>query len=1146
MSHGEAPYSYPGDPEPSHDRRVVRLLLVLAGVFLLLIVLCGGLVAWSIGTFAGRGPSGSAGPAASLDEKYAAVAAAFNGDSLGADESRLVPIRRLFDRITAATSSGDRAGFVQQIDTDRFLAEMQRSGAMQPLAFYEKPGAATWVRQSLYVPVLWQRYQFVHVDFQPEMTEAIVHAYFWGEDEEEYKLRWWLVRGERGWRAYDWELLGYTTRASKKMAVFYANDGDPRLEPYSDCLQALNEADRLMAEGDYQRAAEKIRQAQRMRVLPALQDDIRHQIANAWSRCGRQGETIQCYQRIASPEALPGALFGLALSYQNRGQHEKALEHASRYETLLGRSPAVSGLKGESLLALGRPDEAAAEFRKSLDVIPDQPDVLDLLAFALDDDRKHVLTEYVAQTKDPVETAEVLAQSLAAYEESAAVEAIAQWLESIAPDSPARPYIAGLAKEADGDYAQAAERFQQAFTGESDPNKKEQYVWRYLDAMVSAGQAVDGYLAAPGRAAAFEYLADFYYSGDLDIPEEDFSKLLQAHQESHPDDPWGYYYQGVLLAQQEKYDEAEKELAAGMAKTDDEETLGALRYERVWALHRAGKGMEAYEKIEPAANTFRQLAGYYDGAGSADQIALLQSLVEVHQAEHPDDPWLDFYAAIVEQHQKNYGEADRLFARACQKASEDYVKSSFHGRRLDARIESGEFLDALEEVGPPEDTFAYLAGHFSRKRQWPEVELLIERYCQLNASSPQLRYWEAELLWQRKDYSGLVQRLAPWPEDQMRQLEPWQVSTLRDRLVRSYLQLGRSSAAMAIARAACEEEDDLLPMILVSARQGKVEETLELMQEHCPPQHVLTGAYNDEDVGPILRSEEFLPVRREYPPGLSYDAAAVSVVLLLSEPRRPDADQVRTALLPVLGEDLSVGTLPARRPTDGTTSLVSTVPDGVYCLTFGSDRFTGDDDSYQPEIRDEARKEALASHNAWLAIDASDANLLGEEAEFASVCRLTAALLDEDSLAVYFSDEGQLIVVDPATREALRSDEPRRTLPPADEAVWLFRVVTADDDDKPQQSVSPRRRFRELSSAFARRGPEQELQVQVEIRCGFASELAWLRVDRVFPGTRFDDRLIGRFTSPSLLMPHYRPGEPLSVAFHQILDWKCTDADATD
>ena len=1139
MSNWEVPQSYPGDPEPSHDRRVVRVLLVLAGVFLLLVVLCGGLVAWWISTFAGGGSA--AGPPESLEEKYAAVAAAFNGDSPGAGQSQLEPIRRLFDRITAATSTGDRAGFVRQIDTDRFLGEMRRSGAMQPLAFYEKPLAITWVRQSLFIPICWKRYKVVQVQSQADATEAVVYGYFWGQDEEEYQVRWWLSRGEQGWRVYDWEMLDYGMRASKELAIFYASDDDPRLEQYFACVQALGDANQLMADGDYEQAVEKISSAQRMSVLPAMRDDARLQIANTWSRCGHPSEAINCCRRVASLEALPGALSCLAVCYQGRGQHEKAIEHASRYEALLGRSPAVNGLQGESLLALGRPREAAAEFRKSLDVMPEQPDVLESLAFVLDDDQKHVLAEYLAGTKEPVETAEVLAQSLVIYEDSFGMEAIAQFLESTAPDSPARSYVAGLAAEADRDYARAAVQFQQAFTEESDPDKREQYVWRYLDVMVSAGQAVDGYLAAPDRAAAFEYLADFYSSGELDLPEEDFSRLLRVHRESYPEDFWGYYYQGVLLAEQEKYDEAEEEFAACMTRTDDEETLGALRYERVWAFYRAGKGMEAYEKIEPAADTFQQLAGYYDEAGSADQIALLKSLIEAHQAGHPEDPWLDVYAAVVEQREKNYGEADRLFARAGQKASEDYLKSNFRARRLDARIESGEFLDALEKVKPPEDTFVYLAGQFSQKQQWPEVELLVERYRQIDASSPPFRYWEAELLWQRERYSELAQRLAPWPEDLMRQLGFWQVSTLRDRLVRSYLRLDRPSAAMAIARAAYEENDELLPMILVSAWQGKVEETSELLSEHCPPQHVITEAYNDEDVGRILRGEEFLPVRRQHPPGLSYDAAALSVVLFLSEPRRLDADQVRTVLLPVLGEELSVATLPAHRPADGTTSFVITVPDGVYCLTFGSDRFAGDDDSYRPQIRDEARKEAVAGHNAWLAIAASETNPVDEEAEFARVCRLTAALLGEDSLAIYFRDQQRLILVDPATREALCSDDPRRSLPQPDDAVWLFRAE-AEDDDEEEQSTSPRRRFRELASAFARRSPEQQFQVQVEIRLGLASELSWLRVDRLFRGTRFNDRLIGRFTSPSLLVPHYRSGEPLSITFQQILDWKCSNA----
>jgi tetratricopeptide (TPR) repeat protein len=1142
----QQPYSY--YPQPSRGPGKMILVLLVLGVLTVCLFVGAGLLMWRSTTAADdltqslvEGPA-PLGRFNSLDEKHAAAAAAFNSESVGVNRRQMASIKHLFDAIVAATSDSDDARFARLVDAEILFLEMKSCGVMVPLGTWEERFALTWVEQSLGVPGPWNRYRITHVRPHASGMGALVYGYFWDEGGREQRVCWWIVRRGKAWKTYDWELLDYGIRDSKQKALCYTHGEDALLQRYLDCQMELAAADQLMEQGEWEQAAEKIRHTEGLRVLPALRDDAWLQIGNAWTRCGRMSEAMACFRRIESPDALPGVTYGQILCHESWGRHEKALKLASRYEALLGRSPVVDRLQGESLLALGRMGEAVVELQESLDVEPEQIDLLQSLGLALPDDEKTTLVDCVTRTADPAATTMSLAEVFVIYGDAAALHALSRLLAKIAPDAATEDYLAGLAKEIDGDYAAAGEMFKQAFGKQDDADKRQQYVYRYLESMISAGRPAEGYLGAPDRSAAFEYLADCYTSGDYDFPREDFAKLLDEHRRKQPEDPWLNYYTGVLLAEQKKYDEAEKQYAAGVAKSRDEEIRAAFRYPRIWALHAAGKSMEAYRAFGPAIETFRQLAGYYRWLESlsSQQTAELKSLVEAHRAAEPDDPWLDFYAGVVAQNEQNYDKADRLLARGCVRAEEEWIRSTCYGRRLEVRIASGEILSALEEVPPPEETFAYLAEQLSVKRDWSQLDLLIETYRRLDPGSGELLRWEVEMCWREKDYQRVIGLLAPWTAETIYEFRDWEVSALRERLVRSYLRLGRAVEAVAAAEIMYEQGQSL-PLILTSAAQGDVEKTTQLLTELSSSQYAVTSVYYDEDIGHILRGKEFLPLRRRWPPGLRFDMGGGSVVVLLKKARQPDAGQLRDLLAAMPGTSPTVAEVPADATADAAASFVAGTSGNVYCVTFGSDRYQPDDDAYQPDIEDPALKRAVADHRGWLAIDVSSLNDTEDETEFPAACRLVAGSLGDDCLAVYFGDEfgdeGRLLLVESSTGDALRALQSSEALSELGEEVWMFRDPGLDE--QVQKAIERRRRrLKEFCRALAERAPQQELFVKIQLRLGPALEPHWVAVRRIVHGSHGSIRFIGEFVADSLLAPEFRQGEPVCVEPYEVVDWK--------
>jgi len=1119
-------------------------LWAVCGTALLGIVLCAGVVAWWTATGGrGFGPRSAVRELpfpedASPQQKYAAVAAAFNADAVGVSPARLRRIQALFDRVVKATAADDDAAFARLIDTELLLAEMTRSGHLDQSGFAGLALDAATIQEQLWVPACWTRYKIVHVDLHANRDAAIVYALFWDGNGSELPVRWWIVRdGAQQWKAYDWELLDYGIRASAEEAIFYGYGDDSRLQAYDDCKTDLVTARDLLEQGEYDRAAETIRGTEELSILPVFRDDAWLQIGHTWSQYGDENRALACYRRVADPEAAPGTLYGLARCYLERGSHEEALRQISRYESLLGRNADVAELKGQSLLALGRRKEAAVELRKSLDCNPQQIDTLLSLAGILRSDEKEALVQYVQKTDDPVETALSVAQRCATSEDSAGLAAMARWIAQRQPDAAVNDFLAGLACQLDGDEAGAAAAFKTAWGKETDADKKNRYRSRYLEMILGGGGLLAGYTDSPDPEETFEYLADSYISDDYDISKKAFVELLDAHRRRCPDDPWIRFYAGYLLAYDEKYADAEKEYAAGMAATEDEEILQALRCQRIWVLHESGQDLQAYRTIEPPEETFEQLIRYYRWLDEldAEQVARLQSLIEAHRARFPDDPWLDYCSALLAEVRKDYAEADRLLVAARNRTTDEELQSACDRRRRAIRLKSGEIVSALDEIEPADETFEYLADNLIAEQRWADLASLLSAYRRIDPSSADILCRQAEMAWQQEDYRRVIQLAAPWPPSGADELDPWESKRLCDHLVRSQLRVGRTQDARATAEAFHEQSGEPDLLVLVCAAAGDVGGTTKLMTQLLPRQYLIAGLYGDQDVGHLLRSEKFLPLRRVCPPSLQYYGTDTSVLLLLKESRPPDVQQLRSALSAALLAEPTIKQLPSTLPDDPAASFVLATPEWTCRLTFGRDRYF-DEESEPAKPKDRAVQQALADHKAWIAVNVAAMGKADSDSRLQTTFHAAAALLEDDVLAVYLDSEGRLLSV--ADADVLRLDRPREELATMGEAVWLYRQGAFEEENEQRSTVKIRRDLRTHVTLADESDLPMEVRVKVRLQTAFASEIHWLAVERIRHGEYGSITLFGRLLTDSVLWPELCRDEPLCVGLYEVLDWK--------
>ncbi|MBT6155393.1 MAG: hypothetical protein HOL01_23370 [Planctomycetaceae bacterium] len=1133
----------------SSGSKTLWIVLGLAGGGVLLMLICGGIfIAAMVDGINNPGQGGvfedlfvdntpvemPSAEVESPEEKHRAVVAAFRAEDVGVDDATLKAIERLFDKLIQGCDDDDYDAISATFDIDRFLLQTKKTGVITDMTVFEESQLRETLSQSMENLSDLQRHIVIHVDPRSTCREFVVYAYLWEEGYAGQEMRWWVIRNGGTWRFFDWEYLDFGMPESKTAAIFHENWDDPGIDEYNRAMTDINEAIDASADGDSKLAQAKLRRAAGRRVFPQVADEVTLRIAYVWEMMDRSHEAIAAARRIGSPDKVPGAYDAQAMAYHDRGHHRKVIEFASKYMEHVGGGPNILELKCDALVSLGRNDETTADLWRWLRFEPDNVQPLQQLAGALDDDNRQKLVEHLSKLDDPVATAVSLAEWLL-YSEPDSLDWLVDFVKSRAADSPTLDYLRGLAAQAIDDNAAAAKHFKRAMTREADEDKRNQYIDSFLDVMAEQERYIEAYAAAPDASEAFQNLMG-YDDDDEDVlieDDDDRQRLMEAHRIRMPDDPWIHYHAADLLTKQKKYEEAEREYAACVAVTEDEDLLSSIRYQRISAMIQAGRGKEAYEKIAPSDETFQQVAEHHRRNEETDK---LEKLVEQHRALQPNDKQLDLYAGVVAMHRKEYAAADRLFARGYRNIEEDYRRYTYRNQWIENRFKMGRPLTAYGEIKPDVETFPIVARKLAANEDWGNLETLINIHRLQHRRDSAVLTWTAELHWKQKDYKSVVSALAPWQSRvHATDIDRWQSRQLADKLLRSYLRLKRFPEAIRFARQRFEEFGQPERLMIAHAAAGKRADVARFMDEQAAIDrtHWFSSVYSDTDVGPILRGADYLPLRKKYPPGVPPTYSRTQTELLLTAPRQLDASKLQSTLVPVLGENVKVESLPSGEPNQSLTSFLIQADSERFVITFGNDRYTGIEPSDQPTLKDAALTQAVTEHRAWLTLTTFGTDWQNES-QIAPAYRLTSALLGDDCSAVYFTAVGRLAANDAELQKLLRDEKPQQALEKVGEQTWLS--YSPDVDEEADESM--RRRLKEFVSAFEDKKVGEEFAIQVNVDAGFAREAHWISVRRIERARYGGWTFTGEFSTDSRLNPYIRKGEPVAVGKYEVYDWR--------
>ncbi|HEY1186517.1 MAG TPA: hypothetical protein VGE74_02620 [Gemmata sp.] len=645
---------------------------------------------------------------------WAEVAAAYTNSDPTPDE--VAEFAPLFDELGRALAREDAAAADRFCDLDRVLDEVIAVSGWRAdtpaqtraeLAPDFRGGFARWMVQNK--GLRWTHTDVRRVVWQGGRSEATVYVVHRTATGDSFKTLWWVVQRPDGWRVFDTADLFIAARFTREPVTTNAPEVLQLavLEPgrYAVVRDALVRATRALDNGaNVVVADEALESARGLRLPPedaALVAILEGRILSHQNDIDAALLQFETADRLVP--GMPAAQSYRATALNRAGRYEEALSAAHEYQRRCGPDCHVFVIEGFALEGLARDREATAVYRRALDDDPDSADALRGLGRMLPAGKKDELGARLAKARNPRRLYDQMVWGMGDRRDEVVAELLLNALRKAKPDDP-RGLAEDIRRQIKAGRFDAAQALMEHGLKAPSREDREEVLDSYLFAMSRAKKRKDAYATVPQAHAAHAFRTLAEERDDVlgerdDEPDTviaDLRELIAAHRERAPGDPWLWFFEGAIHRRQKEFDKAAEAFAAGAKRlppakakpgpNEWDENAGAVnqfRSRRVECMFQAKKGLEAYEKIEPTAEVFQELAGLYDHADDLDGLA---ALIAAHHKREPADPQRLYWQGHLSYRDRNYAAAALQFktflletdARAANRwsARDEYLRST--------------------------------------------------------------------------------------------------------------------------------------------------------------------------------------------------------------------------------------------------------------------------------------------------------------------------------------------------------------------------------------------------------------------------------------------------------------------------------------
>ena len=423
-------------------------------------------------------------------------------------------LKPLFKGLDAAYRAADASRVLAHYDLDRMFDEVAATAGFPRFAPKDKRAFAQGASKSMTAAVKdqaqimqWDAFEIRDVK-KRQQNEAVVIVLHQHPNGATLKLRWWVIRRGGTWKVYDLEDLDMGMRISTTAAAAVAG-GQAQAAAFIRALKAIREAMvAIVAQEDADAASKKMAEIAGVKLPNQLEGQRWLVLGLIHQMRGQNQETLDALDKALSFQPdMPMVSFVKGRAFNNLGKWDMALKHLEAYRKQLGDDALVCGQIGLALRGVKRFPEAAASYRKALDLNPKDADSFLGLLDSLDGDAKHddVGTRF-ARLDKPQENFDVCAADCEERQISQLTESLAAAMRKIDANYASVDYYLSLARPT-GKPEEAIALFKAALGKQPDAGKRQDYVQAFLKVMARSTKVVDAYAAVPDGRTAFRILA---------------------------------------------------------------------------------------------------------------------------------------------------------------------------------------------------------------------------------------------------------------------------------------------------------------------------------------------------------------------------------------------------------------------------------------------------------------------------------------------------------------------------------------------------------------------------------------------------------------------------------------------------------------
>jgi predicted Zn finger-like uncharacterized protein len=730
-------------PEPASTfrRKKSRGPVVAVVAAVLLLLLLGGGLAWLVHQAKRPYRRPPVAFEEDPDQKRADLQAALVNRKPLTEKEIAKELEPLFKDLGKAFRAADGERLVQLFDLERLFDEMAAQGVLpdqvvrdrarivQSLRVHLRPGLAMAGALMAY-----DTFEIRHVRKLPNDEAVVIVRH--RSATVRLKMRWWVTRRLGPWKVYDYEDLNTGVRFTTLTATLGGMGMAPG-EEMIQALPALRDAVNAMTHGDLDTLERSLRVVRKVKWPRRMQALVWMFTGSVQIRHGEFREALESFDKAeASNPDMPALSLLRGVAYNGLGRWAQALEHLDAYQKLLGDDENLCYHRGNALRGLRRFPEAAAEYRKALDLKPRAGNAfLGLLLSLRPEDPRDDIPGRFRKLDQPHDAFVVCAEKCVRYSDARGIEQMAQAMRQIDPQFAAVDYYLSLARAWQSKGAESARLFRAALDREEDPGRRRVYTEGFLKAMALAGAESEAYRAAPEPGEAFRLLAAHLKSVGRS---DSLRRLIAAHAAKHPDDPLLPFYRGEVSVREGDYERAEKAFRAGLAHPPDQPTLDSFRASRVLARYHTGQSLSAYRDIGPAPKTFEQLATLMRFDGKNEE---LKKLVDAHARVEPDSPAVLRYQLLLLVKDGQVEKALTRFPSALDKVKDEPARQRLVDDFLLDMAGEGKVTEAYAVAPDPRAAFLLLADDLPDR----ELEKLLAAHRARAADDPWLAYYQARV-----------------------------------------------------------------------------------------------------------------------------------------------------------------------------------------------------------------------------------------------------------------------------------------------------------------------------------------------------------------------------------------------------------------